>query len=149
MTAIVAGKGWLAADRLITDEQGRAEKRTKLAKNKHLIAAACGTGTCILAVKAAVRRGARTPAELQDFVDSESELLVATADGAVWNVSGTEIWKCKPGLHAVGTGGDLALGALISMREYSPTLIRAAFRFVAARRNDCGGGVDIRRIGDL
>jgi hypothetical protein len=149
MTCIVAGKGWLAADRLFTDEQGRAERRVKLAKNKHLIAAACGTGTSIMAVRAAVRRGAKTPEELQACVDAESELLVVTATDTTWHVQNDEVWQCKPGMHAVGTGGDLALGYLAHMIAFDPALIRSAFRFVASRRNDCGGGVDIRRIGGV
>ena len=147
MTCIVAGAGWMAADRRITSEDQGASSLVKIAKNPHLIAAACGNATSTLAVRLAVRKGAQLVEDLIEHVDAQSTALVVTAEGRAFKVEQGYVWSCPPGLEAIGTGGDLALGWLSAMTivgVLDRSVVRRAFRFVEKRRADCGGGVDFR-----
>lgn len=147
MTCIVAGKGWMAADRRITSEDGSASSLVKIAKNRWLIAAASGNATSTLDVRRAVRKGASDPADLIEHVDSSSYALVLLPSGDVHRIEDGRVWPAEQGLAAIGSGGDLALGWLSGAEEYEPIhrgMIRRAFAFVAKKRADCGGGVDFR-----
>ena len=148
MTCIVAGKGWMAADRRITSDEGSASSLTKIAKNKWLIAAASGNASCCLAVRLAVRKGAWSLHDLIEHVDADSSALVLLPSGASHIIEGGVIWPATSGLQAIGTGGDLALGWLSAHERLGGVLdrdmIRLAFRFVEKKRSDCGGGVDFR-----
>lgn len=153
MTVIVAGKGWLAADRCITGDDGETSSLIKVAKNPWLIAAASGNAVSTLDVKRAVRRGASLVEDLIEHVDKDSTALVMTPDGRVFKVEAQRVWSEPSGLSAIGSGGDLALGWLAAMQvdggphEDQNEVIRRALRFVARRRSDCGRGIDIRRFG--
>lgn len=149
MTCIVAGKGWMAADRRVTDAEGGSSSLVKIAKNRHLIAAASGNASCTLDVRRAVRKGCSDPADLIEHVDSESYALVLLPSGDVHRIEDGRVWPAVQGLQAIGSGGDLALGWLSAMQvDGGPfdrrKTIRRAFRFVEKKRTDCGGGVDIR-----
>ena len=151
MTCIVAGKDWMAADRRVTSEDGSSGKLVKIAQNPWIIAAACGNAVSTLDVRRAVRKGATSPEDLIEHVDKDSTALVLCLDGGVFKVESGRVWPRETGLVAIGSGGDLALGWL-SYRAWSMSNpidredVRAAFAFVAKRRADCGGGVDIRRV---
>lgn len=140
----------MAADRRVTSEDGAASSLVKIAKNPWLIAAASGNATCSLDVKRAVRKGASSVEDLIEHVDAESYALVLTAEGKLWRVEEKRAWECEAGrLHAIGSGGDLALGWLTAAHDvgglgHDKPVIRRAFEFVAKRRSDCGGGVDFR-----
>jgi len=137
----------MAADRRITSEDGGVSSLIKVGKNPHLIAAACGNATSTLAVRLAVRKGAQLVEDLIEHVDRQSTALVVTAEGRAFKVEQGCVWACPPGLEAIGTGGDLALGWLSALSEsyvLDRRMIRRAFRFVEKRRADCGGGVDFR-----
>lgn len=147
MTCVVAGKGWMAADRRITDTSGEAGSLIKIAKNPRLIAAAAGNATSTLDVRRAVRKGAESADDLIEHVDKDSVALVLLPSGDVHKIQDGRVWPAERGMQAVGTGGDLALGWLFGAEEYEPldrAHIRRALRFAASRRSDCGGGVDIR-----
>lgn len=149
MTCIVAGAGWMAADRRITNDDGSFSKLVKVAQNPWLIAAASGNAVSTLDVKRAVRKGAQLVEDLIEHVDKDSAALVMTADGQLFQVEEKRVWSLARGqLHAIGSGGDLALGYLAALRIAScdPEAIRAALRFAAQRRADCGSGIDIRRL---
>lgn len=148
MTCIVAGDGWMAADRCISNDDGSRSKLIKLAQNPWLIAAASGIATSTLDVKRAIRKGAQLVEDLIDEVDKDSVALVMTRDGHVFRVQEKRVWSEPRGLLAAGSGGDLALGYLAALRidSYDREAIRAALRFAASRRADCGLGTDIRRI---
>lgn len=150
MTCIVAGKGWLAADRRITDDDGSKSSLVKIAQNPWLIAAAAGNAVSTLDVRRAVRKGAQLVEDLIEHVDKGSVALVMTLDGHIFKIQEKRVWTERP-LAAIGSGGDLALGWLSAMQvDGGPwnqrEVIRRAFGFVANRREDCGGGVDIRRV---
>ncbi len=149
MTCIVAGKGWMAADRRITSEDGSSSSLVKIAKNRWLIAAASGNATSTLDVRKAIRKGASSPEDLIEHVDSDSYALVLLPSGDVHRIEEGRVWPAERALAAIGSGGDLALGWLSCVEVcINPTLnhgvIRRAFAFVEKKRADCGGGVDIR-----
>lgn len=150
MTCIVAGSGWMAADRRVTSEDGAASSLVKIAKNPWLIAAACGNATSTLDVRRAVRKGAQSPSDLIEHVDKDSTALVLTADGGVFKVESERVWPRETGLVAIGSGGDLALGWLLCRESLGlgndKDEIRRAFALVAKKRSDCGGGVDFRFV---
>lgn len=155
MTCIVAGPGWMAADRRVTSDEGSASSLVKIAKSKWLIAAASGNATCSLDVKRAVRKGAQTAEDLIEHVDKDSYALVLLPSGDVHRIESERVWPVERGLCAIGSGGDLALGWL-ACYEWKHggffggpdgNVIRRAFEFVAKRRADCGGGVDFRTFG--
>lgn len=146
MTCVVCGDRWMAADRRISGVEGGVSSLVKIAQSTWLIAAASGNATSTLDVKRAVRKGAQTPEDLIEHVDKESYALVLLPDGRCWRVEDARAWLCPPGLQGIGSGADLALGWLSGVGKDHANYIRQAFRFVAARRSDCGGGVDIRRL---
>lgn len=153
MTCIVAGKGWMAADRRITAEDGASSSLVKIAKNPWLIAAACGNATSTLDVRRAVRKGAQNPDDLIEHVDKSSTALVMTLDGGIFKVESGRVWPRETHqLVAIGSGGDLALGWLLGVGcpDACPDVkacVRRAFGVVSRRRADCGGGVDFRSLG--
>jgi hypothetical protein len=152
VTCIVAGDGWMAADRRITNDDGGSSSLIKVGKNPWLIAAASGNATSTLDVKRAIRKGAQNVDDLIEHVDKDSYALVMTLDGGIFRIESERSWACTRGeLHAIGSGGDLALGYLSAHERIGgvldPDMIRLAFRFVAKKRTDCGGGVDFRFVG--
>lgn len=119
----------------------------KIAKNPWLIAAASGDYGSTVAVRKAVRRGARTPEDLVNLVNSASNALVLTHHGLFQIQAG--LICPQNGTAAVGSGADLALGFLEGLQmdqkiPICPHHVKAAIRFVAKKRNDCGGGCDVR-----
>lgn len=150
MTCIVAGKGWMAADRRITSDDGASSSLVKIAKNPWLIAAASGNAVSTLDVRRAVRKGAQLVEDLIEHVDKDSTALVQTPDGHVFKIESQRVWSEPAGLSAIGSGGDLALGWLLHAACTPETCdtfkacVRRAFGVVARRRSDCGGGVDFR-----
>jgi hypothetical protein len=146
----------MAADRRITNDDGGSSSLVKIAKNPWLIAAASGNATSTLDVKRAVRKGAQSVEDLIEHVDKDSYALVMTLDGGVFRIESARSWACARGeLHAIGSGGDLALGWLACYQRYhggglfggpDGDVVREAFRFVSRKRTDCGGGVDFRFV---
>jgi ATP-dependent protease HslVU (ClpYQ) peptidase subunit len=155
VTCIVAGAGWMAADRRVSTDDGTQSSLIKIAKNRWLIAAAAGNATATLDVRRAVQKGAETPDDLVKHVDKESYALVLLPSGVVHIIGEGRVWPPKKGLHGIGSGSDLALGWLSRARDDlaacelwdTRALVRDAFRFVASRRTDCGGGCDFRVFG--
>lgn len=152
MTCIVAGDGWMAADRRITGGEGELSSLVKVAKNPWLIAAASGNATSTLDVKRAIKKGAQSVEDLIEHVDKDSYALVMTLDGGVFRIESERSWACTRGeLHAIGSGGDLALGWLLCRQSLGlgndRDEVRKAFALVSKRRTDCGGGVDFRFVG--
>jgi hypothetical protein len=148
MTCIVAGAGWMAADRRITEDGGGTSSLIKIARNPWLIAAAAGNASSTLDVRRAVRAGAQLVEDLIEHVDKDSVALVLNKDGQLFKIQEKRVWRERP-LQAIGSGGDLLLGYLYgcSVGSEAPrAILRRAFSFVSSRRSDCGGGVDIRRL---
>jgi hypothetical protein len=146
LTCIVGTTRFICADRRIT-EDGATSHIVKLASNPWLVAAAAGHASANVAVKAAVRAGAESPADLIACVDSGSYALVLTYDGVLSLISEGVVWPALSRgerVAAIGSGADLALGFLHGAESFSRETARQAQRFVAKRRSDCGGGCDIR-----
>lgn len=146
MTVIAATSEFLAADRRVTAD-GEKSEIIKVSKNPHLIAACAGYASDCLRVRRALAAGAKTPQDLVTVVGKGSEALVLTRRGKIFVVSYGEVWDRPPGTAAVGSGADLALGFLAGRcgrRKPKPKDVRDAFRYVFARRVDCGGRIDVR-----
>lgn len=137
----------MAADRRILDDEA-ISSMVKVAKNPFIIAAASGNGSCTLAVKRAVQKGARKPEDLVGLVDADSYALCLTADGLVWRLQDGAVWPCPAGTtQTIGSGCDLATGFLDALGDHSQEAVKRCFAYVATKRADCGGGVDFRTFG--
>lgn len=143
MTCILGTTRFICADRRI-EADGSVSSLVKVAKNQWLIAAAAGLASATLAVKRAVRAGACNPEDLLEHIDRESYAVVLTHDGRLLCLSEGALWPVQGPAIALGTGGDLALGFMHGAGSFTPRIARAAQRFVAKRRADCGGGCDVR-----
>lgn len=143
----------MCADRRITEDGGASYSLIKIAKNKHLIAAAAGLTTSTMAVKKAIAKGASTPEDLIECVDSSSYALVLSRT-ALWMISEKALWPLAPGVHAIGSGADAAIGFINGALDsqvlpgFTIDLARKAQKHVARRRVDVGGGVDFRYFND-
>lgn len=132
----------MCADRRVT-EDGASSSLVKLSKNAWIIAGVAGLATANLDVKAAVRAGAESAEDLLPYIDAHSYALVLSWDGRLRLVSEGQVWPTTGPCAALGSGGDLALGYMHGA-GFSVTCARAAQRFVAKHRVDCGGGCDVR-----
>jgi hypothetical protein len=142
MTCIIATPKFMAAERRIVAD-GAASAMRKIGRNKWMIAGCAGLATSTLAVLTALRAGARVPADLLSAVNKESAALVLTASGRLYQIQDGAVWPLPKGLHAVGSGADLALGFLAGSRSTHAAAARRALRYVATRRADCGSGVNL------
>lgn len=131
----------IAERRIVAD--GAVSAMRKIGRNKWMIAGCAGLATSTLAVLTALRAGARTPADLLPHVDKESAALVLTASGRLYQIQDGAVWPLPKGLHAVGSGADLALGFMAGAKACHARVARQALRFVASRRADCGSGVNL------
>lgn len=143
MTCIIGTRKFLCADRRVT-EDGASSSLVKLCKNEWIIAGTAGLATANLAVKAAVRAGAESAEDLLPHIDAHSYALVLSWDGRLRLVSEGKVWPTAGACAAIGSGADLALGYMNGAGALTVTCARAAQRFVARRRVDCGGGCDVR-----
>ena len=132
----------MAADRRIVSD-GAASAMRKIGRNRWLIAGCAGAATSTLAVLRALRAGARVPEDLVPHVDKESEALVLTNSGRIYQILDGAVWPMPKAVHAVGSGADLALGFLAGSGCSHPAAARRALKFVATRRADCGNGVNL------
>lgn len=144
MTCILGTTRFICADRRITEDGGAVTSMVKVARNPWLIAAAAGDAVCTLAIKRAVRDGARSPDELLELVGKGSYALVLTWVGLLSLISEGDVWPVSGPVTAIGSGSDLALGYMHGVGVFTPRVAREAQRFVAKRRADCGGGCDVR-----
>lgn len=142
----------MCSDRRVVSGTEERTTMAKIAKNKWLIAAVAGTASCGLDVRNAIRKGARVADDLVDLVDHNSYALVLLPDGKRWRLEEKKLWPVhatEP--EAIGSGANAALGWLAGYcfsykksMAIEPWMAREAQRFVAARRIDCGDGVDFR-----
>lgn len=144
MTCIIATRKFVCADRRLAEDGGASSSIVKVAKNPWVIAAAAGLGTAVLAVKRAIREGAESPADLLEAVGKGSYALVLTWDSTLSLISEGVLWPAKLPIAAIGSGADMALGFMHGAGSVAPSVARAAQRFVAKRRSDCGDGCDLR-----
>lgn len=143
MTCIVGSDRWICADRRISSDAGeRCPNERKIWHGPYLIAAVAGAARCIHKVRRLVMSGdAAEPEALIDAVTDDSHALVLTRAGRLYEVSEGEAYR-RRGVYCIGTGGDLARGYLEG-RALTLANAKAAQRFVARMRTDCGGGVNV------
>jgi hypothetical protein len=86
-----------------------------------------------------VLSGATDISRFREPLGDDAHVLVLK-DGELYEVTDGSVWKHR-GLRCIGTGGDLARGFLEG-KPVTEQSARAAQRFVAKMRDDCGGGCD-------
>lgn len=147
MTCIigVGGKdGFICADRRITSGGERCPDMVKAYANVGLVVGLCGNAGCFWQVARLIKEGRTDPKDLIEALDDESSALALAADGTLWGVSEGAVWPVRQQLKAIGSGGDLATGYLAGVGASDKKAVRAAQRFVAKHRTDCGSGCDFR-----
>lgn len=146
MSVIVATRGFMLADRRVSDDTGaRLLPQTKVFKSKFgLLAGAAGNLTALLAVRDALKAGAGSPIDLVDLLDEESEAL-AVQGGKIYYISHMGVNPVSSKVHAIGSGADAALGYLAGAKSQDEAVCRRALRFVFTRRSDCGDGIRLVR----
>jgi hypothetical protein len=143
VTCIIGTRAFICGDRRVASDDGtKYAGMRKLARNDFLITGSAGLASDVLAVRAAVKRGARTPADLVAAVGKESYCLVLTRAGRLFLVSPGE-WCPVKEPYCIGTGDALALGFMHGATRFSVEVARRAQRFVARNRIDCGDGSDV------
>jgi len=147
MTAIVgvAGpKGFLLGDRRVTDGTGhRWVVPAKVFAGPYLLAGAAGLLACVKRIERAVAK-AEHPSELVECVDDESEAL-ALFRGKLWSIDSDEAYELPQKVFAIGSGGDEARAFMAGRGGDDEAAARAALKFVADVRNDCGDGMRLVR----
>lgn len=147
MTCIVGvgGKdGFICADRRITNSGERCPNMVKVYANVGLVVGLCGNASCFWQIARIIREGKTDPTDLIEAVDEESGALALTADGTLWGISEGAVWPVRAKAKAIGSGGDLATGYLSALGTWDKKSVRAAQKFVAGQRTDCGSGCDFR-----
>lgn len=147
MTCIVAvaGKdGFICGDRRITADGERCPNMVKVFANIGLVVGLCGNASCFWRVARLVKEGRTDPTDLIEAVDEGSSALALAADGTLWSISEGATWPVRTRSKAIGSGGDLATGYLSALGAWDKKSVRAAQRFVATQRTDCGSGCDFR-----
>lgn len=147
MTCIigVAGKdGFICGDRRITNGGERCPNMVKVYANVGLVVGVCGNAGCFWQVAKLVKEGRTDPKDLLEALDEDSGAVALTADGALWSVGDGAAWPVRKALTTAGSGADLATGYLGALGSQDRKAVRAAQKFVAEKRTDCGGGCDFR-----
>ncbi len=147
MTCIVGvgGKdGFICADRRITNGGERCPDMVKVFANVGLVVGLCGNAACFWQVAKLIREGRTDPKDLIEALDEDSGAVALAADGTLWGVSEGAVWPVRRPWTTSGSGGDLATGYLAALGAYDRKSVRAAQKFVATRRSDCGSGCDFR-----
>lgn len=147
MTCIVGvgGRGgFICADRRITSGGERCPNMTKVFANVGLVVGICGNAGIFWRVAKLIKEGRTDPKDLLEVIDEDSGALALAADGSLWGISEGATWPLRRPWSATGSGGDLATGYLGAIGTSDKKNVRAAQKFVAERRSDCGGGCDFR-----
>lgn len=149
MTVVCATDRFIAADRRVLADYEKSTL-TKVAKNEHIIAAVAGDAVDCLAMRRALRAGAKTPKDVAEAIDARvSHALVLTRKGQLFVVEEGEVWPQK-GFYAIGSGSQMVLGHLAGAcgrRKPTEKDARRAMRYVFRMRADCGDGIDVRSFG--
>ncbi len=140
MTCLVGTFDGVWADRRVTGGNGSVYLPSrKVVRGDGIVAAFCGdSGACVKAMQA-VRAG-----------ETDVQALAALCDGIV--VTERARWSLGDGMAiriparvpfaTDGSGHAEAAAFLTGAAAYDSATIRAAFRYVARVRSDCGDGVD-------
>lgn len=145
MTLILGISHGIYGDRKVTSDDGsRCEPLVKVAKNDFLVAGFAGDFNEILKALDAVREGESDPRELAR-IDIDG---IVIKDGRIFLIDGGKAWLKRKGCGFIATGTGHAeatsyLSGVTSItKKVTDKSIRAAFRFVARVRDDCGRGID-------
>lgn len=145
MTCIIGTRDFICGDRRVTSETGeRCPNIVKVYANVGLVVGICGAASSFYDVGRIVREGKTDPKDFVEVMGDHSTALCLTADRKLWWVSDGAAWPVRRPWTAAGSGADMATGYLAALGAVDKVSVRAAQRFVASRRSDCGGGMDFR-----
>lgn len=139
MTVLIATLEGIGADRRVTGGTGhRFGPRIKVVRGDGLVAAFCGDGGACEKAARSVRDGETDPHALGALCDG---LLVNTG---IWELNGKLAVRAPRRVKYVahGSGWAEAAAFLAGCGEHDPAAVRAAIRYVAKMRWDCGDGFD-------
>lgn len=143
MTLIVGTPTFICADRKITSDGGdKCPARRKVFRNESLSVGVAGWSKAVSDVECLVKTGASSPSTFMSALGDHSSALCLVY-GELWLVEEGDVSKCKWPWYCIGSGADLATGFL-GARNAMPSRdrCRAALKFVASRRDDCGARGD-------
>lgn len=143
LTCIIGTPTFICGDRKITSDGGdKCPPRKKVFHNATMVVGVAGWSKAISDVESLIKTGASDPRTLTPVLGDHSSAL-CLIEGQLWLVEEGEVSRCKYSWYCVGSGADLATGFL-SARSALPSRdrCRQAIKFVASRRDDCGGGCD-------
>lgn len=146
MTCVIGTDRWICADRRITSDAGdRCPNERKVWRNAFMIVAGAGAAFRLHKVRDLMAGGLDRIAPLIEACGDDTHVLVLQfAAMRLIEISEGAMYRRK-GVFCIGSGGDLARGYLAG-RRLTEDNARAAQRFAARLRCDCGGGVDFERI---
>lgn len=116
MTIIAYKDGECWADDLVFKEDliiGRELKIAYRKKDGAIIAASGGASACSEFLKWGVSGRGKPPAIFHDERGAVNEAIVITADGEIHDYSGPEPTKPGADFYAIGSGANIALGAMM------------------------------------
>lgn len=142
MTVLVATADGVWADRRVTGGGGalfRPQRKLARTRDGELVAAFCGSDAGCSRALAAVRGGETDPAALAMLSDG-----VAVTEHGRYELTGGVATRIPARVPVVvhGSGYAEAQAFLYGAGRYDGATIRAALRYVATVRTDCGDGVD-------
>lgn len=140
MTCVIGSPKFLCADRKVSCDGERWPNERKLWVNHALVVACAGNMARIHKVREMVLAGATDISRFVEPLGDDSHALVLVK-GELWEVTSGSMWRQKD-LRCIGTGGDLARGYMEG-KPITEATARAAQKFVARMRDDCGGGCDV------
>lgn len=142
MTCIIATRSLLIGDRRVSDDDGqRHDPITKVFAGPWLLAGGAGTAECIHALREGVKTAGQ-PSDLTECLDEASE-GVALYKGGIWYVTSERARRVTKPFFTIGSGGRCAEDFLAGAGKLDLRALKAAMRYVATRRTDCGDGIRI------
>lgn len=143
MTCVVGTPTFICADRKIMSDGGdKCPPRRKVFRSATMAVGVAGWSKAISDIESLLKTGATDPKTLLYALGDHSSAL-CLVNGELWLAEEGEVSKCKYPWYCIGSGADLATGFL-GARSAMPSRdrCRAALKFVASRRDDCGARAD-------
>ena len=143
MTCVIGSPTFICGDRKIMSDGGdKCPSRRKVFRNDYMAVGVAGWSKAITDIESLVRTGSSDPRIFLSSLGDHSSAL-CLIQGELWLAEEGEVSKCKYPWYCIGSGADLATGFL-GARNAMPSRdrCRAALKFVASRRDDCGARGD-------
>jgi hypothetical protein len=140
VTCIVATRSGIWADRRVSNGPTVFRPGTKVARGDGIVAAFCGTNAACAKAMKAVRAGETDVADLAAIADG----LVVTEEGKIYELFNglVERTPAREAFAVNGSGFAEAAAFLSGAQDCSEATVKAALKYVATVRSDCGDGIN-------